>query len=65
MLLLGVVLGLFFGKLFGIFSFSWVVVKFGVVKLLEGINFKYIFVVLVLCGIGFIMLIFILLLVFG
>lgn len=65
MLPLGVALGLFLGKPIGIFSFSWVAVKLGIAKLPEGINFKHIFAVSVLCGIGFTMSIFISSLAFG
>ncbi|EMB49737.1 pH-dependent sodium/proton antiporter [Vibrio mimicus] len=65
MLPLGVALGLFLGKPLGIFSFSWAAVKLGVAQLPEGINFKHIFAVSVLCGIGFTMSIFISSLAFG
>ncbi len=65
MLPLGIALGLFVGKPLGIFSFSWIAVKSGVAKLPEGINFKHIFAVSVLCGIGFTMSIFISSLAFG
>ncbi|MDE1513761.1 MULTISPECIES: Na+/H+ antiporter NhaA [Vibrio] len=65
MLPLGVACGLFLGKPIGIFSFSWAAVKLGVAKLPEGINFKHIFAVSVLCGIGFTMSIFISSLAFG
>ncbi|EGR0548665.1 MULTISPECIES: Na+/H+ antiporter NhaA [Vibrio] len=65
MLPLGVALGLLLGKPLGIFSFSWAAVKLGVAKLPEGINFKHIFAVSVLCGIGFTMSIFISSLAFG
>jgi NhaA family Na+:H+ antiporter len=56
---LGIALGLLIGKPLGIFSFSWMAVKFGVAKLPTGINFKHIFAVSVLCGIGFTMSMFI------
>ncbi|SON48866.1 Na+/H+ antiporter NhaA [Vibrio tapetis] len=59
MLPLGIALGLLVGKPLGIFSFSWLPVKFGVAKLPQGVNFKHIFAVSVLCGIGFTMSIFI------
>ncbi|CAH0532690.1 Na(+)/H(+) antiporter NhaA [Vibrio stylophorae] len=59
MLPLGIALGLLIGKPLGIFSFSWMAVKMGVAKLPEGINFKHIFAVSVLCGIGFTMSMFI------
>ncbi|AMF94323.1 Na+/H+ antiporter NhaA [Vibrio fluvialis] len=62
---LGVALGLLIGKPLGIFSFSVIAVKAGVAKLPEGINFKHIFAVSVLCGIGFTMSIFISSLAFG
>ncbi|MGL4829103.1 MAG: Na+/H+ antiporter NhaA [Vibrio sp.] len=65
MLPLGVALGLFLGKPLGIFSFSWAAVKLGIAKLPEGINFRHIFAVSVLCGIGFTMSIFISSLAFG
>ncbi|ANI30876.1 pH-dependent sodium/proton antiporter [Yersinia entomophaga] len=56
---LGIASGLFIGKPLGIFLFSWVAVKVGIAKLPESINFKQIFAVSVLCGIGFTMSIFI------
>ncbi|WED22990.1 Na+/H+ antiporter NhaA [Vibrio sp. JC009] len=59
MLPLGIAMGLFVGKPLGIFSFSWLAVKSGVAKLPEGVDFKHIFAVSVLCGIGFTMSIFI------
>lgn len=59
MLPLGIALGLLVGKPLGIFSFSWLAVKMGVAKLPKGVNFKHIFAVSVLCGIGFTMSIFI------
>jgi NhaA family Na+:H+ antiporter len=65
MLPLGIALGLLIGKPLGIFTFSWAAVKMGVAKLPEGISFKHIFAVSVLCGIGFTMSIFISSLAFG
>ncbi|KII79460.1 Na+/H+ antiporter NhaA [Vibrio renipiscarius] len=65
MLPLGIAMGLLVGKPLGIFTFSWAAVKLGVAKLPEGINFKHIFAVSVLCGIGFTMSIFISSLAFG
>ncbi|GMQ46301.1 Na+/H+ antiporter NhaA [Vibrio sp. 10N] len=59
MLPLGIALGLLVGKPLGIFTFSWAAVKLGVAKLPEGVDFKQIFAVSVLCGIGFTMSIFI------
>lgn len=56
---LGIACGLFFGKPLGIFTFSWLAVKLGIAKLPDSINFRHIFAVSVLCGIGFTMSIFI------
>ncbi|MGE4800891.1 Na+/H+ antiporter NhaA [Yersinia hibernica] len=56
---LGIASGLFIGKPLGIFLFSWLAVKLGVAILPDAINFKQIFAVSVLCGIGFTMSIFI------
>ncbi|WP_086984434.1 Na+/H+ antiporter NhaA [Vibrio aphrogenes] len=56
---MGIALGLLVGKPLGVFSFSWLSVKAGIAKLPEGVNFKQIFAVSVLCGIGFTMSIFI------
>ncbi|HBV75536.1 MULTISPECIES: Na+/H+ antiporter NhaA [Vibrio] len=56
---MGIALGLLIGKPLGVFSFSWLSVKCGVAQLPTGVNFKHIFAVSVLCGIGFTMSIFI------
>ncbi|WP_439287632.1 Na+/H+ antiporter NhaA [Lonepinella sp. BR2904] len=52
---LGITLGLLIGKPLGVFSFSYLSVKLGIAKLPEGINFKQIFAIAILCGIGFTM----------
>ena len=54
-LLLAIACGLIIGKPVGVFGFSYISVKFGLAKLPDGINFKQIFAVAVLCGIGFTM----------
>ncbi|MDL2231323.1 Na+/H+ antiporter NhaA [Porphyromonadaceae bacterium OttesenSCG-928-L07] len=46
-------LSLVFGKLIGIFSFTWLAVKTGLMKLPERMNFKSLFGVSMLGGIGF------------
>lgn len=56
---LGVVLGLIFGKLLGIFSFSWLAVRFGLAALPTGVNWKGVAVVALVGGIGFTMSLFI------
>ncbi|WP_127957481.1 Na+/H+ antiporter NhaA [Serratia microhaemolytica] len=61
----GIAAGLFIGKPLGIFSFSWLAVKLGIARLPDGISFKQVFSVSVLCGIGFTMSIFIASLAFG
>lgn len=64
-LTLGVALGLIVGKSIGVFGFSYLAVKLGIAKLSEGINFKQIFAISVLCGIGFTMSMFLAGLSFG
>ena len=59
MLPIGIAAGLFIGKPVGIFTACVIAVKTGLAKLPDGINFKHIFAVSVLCGIGFTMSIFI------
>lgn len=54
-LLLAIACGLIIGKPVGVFGFSYISVKLGLTKLPDGINFKQIFAVAVLCGIGFTM----------
>ncbi len=56
---LGIALGLLIGKPIGIFTFSWVSIKLGFARLPDGVNFRQIFAVSILCGIGFTMSIFI------
>jgi len=56
---LGVMLGLFFGKQFGIFTFSFLAVKSGLSKLPKGVLWRDIYGVSILGGIGFTMSIFI------
>ena len=50
---LAVMLGLVVGKFLGVFSFSWVAVKLGVVSLPAGASWKSFASVCVVCGIGF------------
>ncbi|PJG85013.1 Na+/H+ antiporter NhaA [Conservatibacter flavescens] len=52
---LGIALGLLLGKPIGVFAFSYIAVKLNIAKLPEGINFKQILAIAVLCGIGFTM----------
>lgn len=52
---LGIALGLVIGKPLGVFGFSYLSVKIGLAKLPQGIQFKQIFAISVLCGIGFTM----------
>lgn len=62
---IGIALGLLIGKPLGIFSFCYIAVKLRIAKLSEGINFKQIFAISVLCGIGFTMSMFLAGLAFG
>ena len=50
---LSVFLGLLLGKVIGIYSFSWAAIKLGIVNMPIGVNWKMLFGVSVLGGIGF------------
>lgn len=52
---LGIALGLIVGKTVGVFGFSYLAVLLRLASLPQGINFKQIFAIAVLCGIGFTM----------
>jgi len=56
---LGIMLGLFFGKQLGVFGFSWVAIKLNLATLPEGCNWKQLYGVSILTGIGFTMSLFI------
>jgi NhaA family Na+:H+ antiporter len=61
---LGIILGLFVGKTIGIFSFSFIATKIGISKLPDFVDWKQIFGVSILGGVGFTMSIFVTLLAF-
>ena len=50
---LAVIIGLVAGKLLGVFSFSWLAVRFKIVSLPAGTDWKAFASVCVICGIGF------------
>lgn len=56
---MGIMLGLFVGKQLGVFGFSWVAIKMGLAKLPDGSNWRQLYGVSVLTGIGFTMSLFI------
>ena len=56
---LSVIVGLVAGKFIGVFSFSWLAIKFGIVQLPQGANWKSFASVCMLCGIGLTVSIFI------
>ncbi|QIW15223.1 Na(+)/H(+) antiporter NhaA [Pasteurellaceae bacterium RH1A] len=64
-LALGIILGLVLGKPIGVFLFSYIASLLRLASLPEGINFKQIFAISVLCGIGFTMSMFLAGLAFG
>jgi NhaA family Na+:H+ antiporter len=61
---LGILLGLFVGKPLGILLFSFITVKIGLSKLMDGVNWNHIIGVGMVAGIGFTMSIFVTLLAF-
>jgi len=62
---LGIIAGLFLGKQLGIFSFSWLAIKFGIASKPEGVSWKKIYSAGIIAGIGFTMSLFIANLAFG
>lgn len=56
---LGIIVGLFIGKQFGIFAFSFLAVKLKFATLPEGVNWKNLYGAAILAGIGFTMSLFI------
>ena len=56
---LGIMLGLFFGKQIGVFGFSFIAIKLGIASLPQGSNFKQLYGISILTGIGFTMSLFV------
>lgn len=56
---LGIILGLFIGKQLGVMTFSYIAVKVGIASLPENINWKQLYGVSMLCGVGFTMSLFV------
>ncbi len=56
---LGIAAGLLFGKLAGVLSFSWLATRVGIASLPDGADWKQLFGIALLCGIGFTMSLFI------
>jgi len=56
---LGIAAGLFVGKQLGVFGFIWLCVRLGLAKLDESLNWKMMFGMATLCGIGFTMSLFV------
>lgn len=56
---LGIVLGLFLGKQVGVFGFSFLAIKLGIASLPNASNFKQLYGVAILTGIGFTMSLFV------
>jgi NhaA family Na+:H+ antiporter len=57
-IVLGITLGLFFGKQVGVFLFSWVLIKLKLAKLPPHCTWLELYGVALLCGIGFTMSLF-------
>ncbi len=58
-LTLGILLGLFIGKQFGVFGAAWLAIKTGIAQKPMGASFAQLYGTAILCGIGFTMSIFI------
>jgi NhaA family Na+:H+ antiporter len=56
---LGIVAGLFVGKQVGVFGFSWLGIRLGLAQAPEGVTWRKLYGLAVLCGIGFTMSLFI------
>lgn len=56
---LGIIAGLLIGKQIGIFGFCFIAIKLGLAKLPENVNWKLLYGVSLLCGVGFTMSLFI------
>lgn len=56
---IGIVLGLFFGKQFGVFAFAWAAVRSGIASLPVGASWAGLYGVCILTGIGFTMSLFV------
>jgi NhaA family Na+:H+ antiporter len=56
---LGIIAGLFIGKQLGVFGFSWLAIKMGIAKLPEGSDWRQLYGVSILTGVGFTMSLFI------
>jgi NhaA family Na+:H+ antiporter len=56
---LGIAAGLFLGKQIGVFGFSWLTVKLKLARLPDSVNWRQLYAVSILCGIGFTMSLFI------
>lgn len=61
----GIILGLFFGKQLGIFSFSFISVKLGIASLPRLVTWKHMYGLAIFCGIGFTMSLFVSSLAYG
>ena len=58
-IILGILVGLFFGKQIGIMSFAWIVVRLGWADLPKGLRWSHLYGASILGGIGFTMSLFI------
>ncbi|BCX78558.1 Na(+)/H(+) antiporter NhaA 1 [Campylobacter sp. 19-13652] len=56
---MGIIVGLFLGKQLGVFGFSYLAIKLGFARLPDEANFKQLYGIALLCGVGFTMSLFV------
>jgi NhaA family Na+:H+ antiporter len=56
---LGISLGLFVGKQVGVFSMIWLAIRTGLAPMPEGVSWRQLYAVSLLCGVGFTMSLFV------
>lgn len=55
---LGILLGLFLGKQFGVFATTWIAIRFGILPMPRGASWSSLYAIAMICGVGFTMSLF-------